>query len=114
MSIESFDIGDQIRLGNQVGDNADGTDRAAFTTIAGVASDPTTVTLELLKPDATTLTYAWPTQGAADGLLTREEVGRFYRDVSLDSAGLWHWTLTGTGTVGTSESGSFYVRRSTI
>lgn len=113
MSIEAFDVGDKVRLGNAAGANEDETVRTAFIDITGAAADPTTVSLEVLKPSGTALTYNYPTQGAGDGLLTREEVGRFYRDVSLDTAGLWHWKLTGTGTVETSESGAFYVRRTT-
>jgi hypothetical protein len=111
VSVPAFDVGDKIRLGNHAGDNPDETTRAAFTDVTGTAADPTTVVLEILKPSGTTLTYNYPTQGAGDGLLTKETTGRYYRDLSLDTAGLWHWTLSGTGTVETSEQGAFYVRR---
>lgn len=109
MSIPSYDIGDKIRLGNQAGENEDGTERGAFTDITGAAADPTTVSLELKKPDGTDVVYGYPT--GADGNLTKETTGRYYRDVSLDQAGLWQWTLAGTGVVETSEQGSFFVRR---
>lgn len=109
--IPSYDIDDSIRLGNQAGDNEDGTTRAAFTDITGAVADPTTVSLAILKPDNTSVVYGYPT--GADGNLTKEGTGRYYRDIDLDQSGLWHWTLTGTGTVETSEQGSFYVRRAT-
>lgn len=108
-TISAFDTGDLIRLGNQAGDNEDGTARAAFTDITGAIADPTTVSLEVLAPDGTAAVYGYPT--GADGNLTRETLGRFYKDVSLTQAGRWHWTLAGTGTVQTSEQGTFYVRR---
>ena len=114
MSIPGYDVGDLIRLGNQAGDNEDETARVAFTDIAGVAADPTSVSLVIKKPDGTGLTYNYPTQGAGDGVLIKEATGRYYRDLELDAHGLWHWTLSGTGVVETSESGAFFVRRSTV
>lgn len=110
MTISAFDVGDKIRLGNQVGDNEDGTARSAFTDITGAAADPTAVSLELLLPDGTSAVYGYPT--GVDGDMFREELGRFYKDVSLTQGGLWHWTLAGTGTVETAEHGMFYVRQS--
>ena len=112
MSIPAYDTGDKLRLGNHLGTNEDGTDRGAFTDITGVAANPTAARLELRKPDGTALVYNWPTQGTGDGVLTQEGVGRFYRDVSLTSSGLWHWNLSGTGAVETSEQGGLYARRS--
>jgi hypothetical protein len=112
MSIPAYDIGDKLRLGNHLGVNEDGTDRGAFTDITGTAANPTTVRLELRRPDGTELVYNWPTQGSGTGLLTQEGPGRFYRDVSLDGSGLWCWILSGTGAVETSEQGGLYARRS--
>lgn len=109
MTIPSFDIGDKIRLGNQAGTNDDGSARAAFTDIAGVVTDPTTVSLEVKMPNGTVLTYGYPT--GTDGNLIREGLGRYYYDLSLGASGLWYWTLAGTGTVETSEQGALYVRR---
>ena len=114
MTIPAYDVGDRLRLGNQAGDNEDETARGAFTDITGTAADPTTVSLELRKPDGTELVYNWPTQGAGDGVLTQEGTGRFYRDVSMDAAGLWWWVLSGTGSVETAEQGALFVRRSMI
>jgi hypothetical protein len=110
VSISAYDVGDSIRLGNHAGDNDDDTARTAFTDITGVATNPTTVSLELLKPDTTEVVYGYPS--GADGPMTQEGTGRYYRDVDLDQAGLWHWKLIGTGTVETAEQGALYVRRS--
>jgi hypothetical protein len=110
VSIPAFDIGDRVRLGNASGDNDDGSARAPFADTAGVATDPTSVVLTILQPDGSALAYSWPTQDTNDGLLTREAVGRFYRDITLDADGTWSWELRGTGAVETSETGKLYVR----
>ena len=114
MTIPAFDIGDKLRLGNHAGANEDETERGAFTSIDGTPVNPTTVSLELKRPDGTELVYNFPTQGSGDGVLTQETTGRYYYDVSLDTAGLWHWILSGTGSVETADRGSMYVRRSMI
>lgn len=108
--IPSFDRGDLIRLGNPVGDNDDGSAREPFTNIDGVATDPTIVSLRILKPSGATLTYNWPAQGEGDDVLIREGVGRFYFDVALDEFDTWAWQLAGTGAVETTENGRFHVR----
>jgi hypothetical protein len=110
--IPSFDKNDLIRLGNPTGDNPDGSIRQPFADLLGVATDPTTVQLQVLKPDYTSLTYNWPTQGTGTGQLSKETTGRFFFDLLLDQDGTWRWTLTGVGTVTTSEEGSLFVRRS--
>jgi hypothetical protein len=114
MSVPAYDVNDLVRLGNQAGDNEDETTRAAFKDITGAATDPTTVTLTVRKPSGVSVVYGYPT--GVGGNLTKEaaQTGRYYYDVSLDTPGLWHWELKGTGVVQTSESGAFYVRRSTV
>lgn len=114
MTIPAYDVGDKLRLGNHLGDNADDTAREAFTDITGSPTDPTTVSLELRKPDGTDLVYNWPTLSGGDGLMTQEGIGRFFVDVTLDQRGLWWWIYSGTGTVVTAEQGAFYCRRSMI
>lgn len=108
--IPSFDRGDLIRLGNVVGDNDDGTTREPFTNLASVATDPTAVSLQVLKPGGTLLVYNWPLQGPGDGVLDHPSTGRFSWDLHLDETGAWAWQLSGTGTVETSEAGRFFVR----
>lgn len=108
--IASYDIDDLVRLGNPAGTSDDGTTSAAFTDISGAATDPTSVTLTVRKPDGTLLSYGYPT--GTDGNLTKETTGRFYYDVAIDQNGLWHWRLSGEGAVVTSEEGVLYGRRS--
>jgi hypothetical protein len=88
-----YEIGDAVRLGNYSTSAG-----AAFTNLAGVATNPTAVTLTVDKPDGTTLVYGWPGAGA-NGTLTNESAGRFYFDVTLDQAVVWWCRLVGTGTV---------------
>lgn len=109
-----MDVGDGVRVGNHAVDPATGgqTGFVAFTT-GGVATDPTAVTLTLQRPDATHLVYGWPSAGA-DGTLTREGTGRFYRDLVLDQGGKWGWKLAGTGAVATVQESSFRVDRSKV
>jgi hypothetical protein len=103
------DVGDMYRFGNySTSVNQDGVPAAAFTDLAGVAQDPTTVTLIILKPDKITkLHYGWPSAGA-DGTLIRETTGRFYIDVVLDQSGRWRQRLQSTG-VPTAASESILV-----
>lgn len=103
------DIGDLERFGNPSQDTAS----AAFTNLAGVATDPTTVLLTVQKPDGTQLHYGWPSAGA-DGTLTRESAGRFYFDVLLDQAGKWQFRLAGSGAVTAASEGSLRVQRQRV
>ena len=103
------DIGDVARLGNP----SQATTAAAFTTLAGTATDPTAVTLEILQPDGTRLEYGWPSAGA-DGMLTRESAGRFYTDLLLTQAGTYRWRLAGTGAVAAASEASLRVDRSRV
>lgn len=109
--IPAFDIGDLVRLGNQTGDNDDGSGRDAFTDQGGDATDPAAVVLEVQKPDGTTLEYGYPSAGT-DGTLQHPATGRFYFDVNIDQSGRWLWSLSSSGTVITAERGQFWARRS--
>lgn len=98
-----YEIGAVVRLGNP-GEAFTATQLAAdpaygaFKTLAGIATNPTAVTLTVDRPDGTTLVYGWPSAGA-DGTLVNESAGRFYFDVPLDQAVLWWCRLMGTGAV---------------
>jgi hypothetical protein len=106
----AYDIGDMFRFGNPSQDTAS----AAFTNLAGAATDPTAATLIVQKPDGTQLVYAWPTPGAGQSALTKEATGRFYADVVFDQAGKWLWRLAGTGTVTAASEGNVRVQRSRV
>ncbi len=108
------DIGDIIRFGNSSNAvDADGVAAAAFTNLAGTATDPTAVTLEVQLPDGTFLEYGWPVAGA-DGSLTRESAGRFYADIEIDQSGTWRYRLAGTGAVGAVSEKSIRVQRQRV
>ena len=100
------DIGDLYRFGNPSQD----TDSAAFTNLAGTATDPTAVTLVIQKPDGTQLAYGWPAAGVS-GTLVRESAGRFYFEVLIDQSGTWRQRLAGTGAIVAAAEGSLRVQR---
>jgi hypothetical protein len=110
VAILSYDTNDRVRLGNHSA--VSGT--AAFTTVGGVATDPTDTALTVLEPDGTSTVYRYPTPGVGESLLSKEDTGRFYADVTLDQAGLWRYRLAGTGAVVATEEGVLHVRRSVV
>lgn len=67
---------------------------ATFTNLAGVATDPTGVTLEVLSPSGVLTTY---TYAAAE--VTRSATGVFTRTQLLDEEGDWSYRFKGTGTL---------------
>jgi hypothetical protein len=103
--IVSYDLGDRVRLGNHSSNTA----TAPFTTVLGVPTDPTATALTVQKPDGTETAYTY-----ALASLSRESVGRFYVDVTLDQAGLWSYKLAGTGAVVAVQEGQLHVRASSI
>ncbi len=61
--------------------------------VAGVLTDPTTITLKIKKPDGTSSTYTY-----AAGEITREAAGKYYKDFTLNQVGFWLYRWEGTGT----------------
>lgn len=84
-----FDVGDQVRIA------------ADFTNLAGIAADPTSVTLTVRSPNQTVTTVSGVVNSA---------VGSYYGDVTLDQVGEWNYRWVGTGALVVAEEGSFYVR----
>jgi hypothetical protein len=74
---------------------------ATFKNAAGAATDPTTITFKLQKPDATLTTYVYPT----DAQLVKDSVGVYHVDVPLAAAGVWYYRFEGTGAVAATEDG---------
>ncbi len=73
---------------------------AVFRDAGGNPSDPTSVTLQVHKPnDATPITV--PT--------TRTGVGTYQATIALDQAGVWRYRWTSTGTPTVAEGGDFLV-----
>lgn len=98
------DVGDTIRL--------TGTFKAGtYTVTAGVPSmtyalaDPTTVTLTVVPPTASSTAYTY-----AGGTVTKSTTGVFYRDLTPDAPGEWRIRWVGTGTVAAVEEGVLFVR----
>jgi hypothetical protein len=104
-----FEIGDRFAWGNH--SSVSGT--AAFTNSAGVATDPTAVTLRIERPDGTQLVYGWPDAGEA-GTLLRESVGRVYVERTLDQAGTWWGYLASTGSAESAALWGVYVSASRV
>lgn len=92
MAINTYDIGDLVRV--------DG----AFA-VGGVATDPTTITLKVLPPGGDLLTYTY-----AAGEITKSGAGVYYKDIPITAAGTWYYRWLGTGAVVSGGEGYFYVR----
>lgn len=75
------DIGDKAIVSN------------TFSTVAGVATDPTTIVLEYKKPDGTTTSKTYPDTIVKDG------TGVYHIDITMDQAGEWRAKWTGTGSL---------------
>lgn len=99
-----FDIGDLIRLRSW-----DDAHPLGFTNAAGVATDPTTVSVVVTKPDRTTTTYTF----AATQVL-KDSTGKFYYELTPDQSGDWFFEWRGTGAVQAVEPGQFIVRPSRV
>ncbi len=82
--------------------NSSPTVSASFTNLAGAPTDPSTVTLVVTKPDATTVTYT-------GGALTNATVGTWSKQITVDQIGTWRYDFTGAGAVAAEQSGVFAV-----
>ena len=90
--MSDYIVGDSVRLG------------ASFTDTVGTATDPTTVTLEILPPSGTKVTYTYSL-----GEITRSSAGVFYKDIALTAEGYWFFEWQGTGTVPKVANDKLYV-----
>lgn len=73
-------------------------------TIAGVATDPTTITLEVTDPTGTTTTYTH-----AGATITKTGTGVYTKDVPCTAAGIWRYVWTGTGAASDVVAGTWTV-----
>jgi hypothetical protein len=71
--------------------------------VNGTATDPTTVTAKVKKPDGTITTYSSP---------TKDSTGNYHISVSIDQHGTWWHRWVGTGACEVAEEESFEVRAS--
>lgn len=58
----------------------------------GKNTDPATVTLQVKKPDGTITPYTY-----LAGEVTRDGLGLFHRNVTIDAAGRWAYRFVATG-----------------
>jgi hypothetical protein len=77
-----YQVGDGVRL------------QATFTSLDGVNTDPTTVSLKVTDPGGTTTTYTY-----AGGDITKAATGVFRYTLSITTAGDYTYKWFGTGTV---------------
>lgn len=93
MTINAYTLGKVVRVS------------AAFTTAAGVATDPTLVLCKYKNPAGivTTLTYG------TDAALVRDSAGNYHVDLDAATEGAWYvrWYSTGSGQ--TAEESQFLV-----
>lgn len=88
MSMSSYVVGDLVKL-------------TAFFAVAGVATDPTSVTCEVIDPLGVTTTPA----------VTKDSTGNYHATVDLTTAfhGVWTYRIVGTGACQAAQEAQFYV-----
>lgn len=78
--------------------------------VAGVATDPTTVTLTITSPTgAYTASY---THAASQ--ITHSSAGVYTKDIACAEAGIWKYVWTGTGTASDIQEGTWTVQGSDL
>jgi hypothetical protein len=82
----------------------------AFTTAAGAAQDPGTVTFKSRDPsgNVTTLVYG------VDSAVVKGSTGNYYVDVDADEAGIWYFRFAGTVSGQAAGEGQFRVDSSRV
>ena len=86
-----YDVGDLVRISGPF-------------TVAGVATDPTTVTLKIKDPSGNVATYTY-----ALAEIIKDSVGNYYKDIIIDEAGYWYYRWEGTGTVQAADEKYLFV-----
>jgi len=81
-----------------------------FSTLAGVDTDPTTVTLKVESPDGTITSYVY----GIDVDLTQEATGIYSRVIDLDESGHWKFQWIGEGIIDAMEEDTFYVVKTKV
>lgn len=88
-----YDVGDSVKVS--------GTFK-----VAGVDTDPTTVTVSYKKPDGTVVSKVYLT----DAEVVKDATGQYHMDIPVDASGRWHYRFVGTDAAKAAEEGDFYVR----
>ena len=92
----TYDIGDLVRI------------TSAFTTQAGTAVDPSTVTARVKDPSGTTTVFTYPASVAKDA------TGDYHADFVPTLAGVHYYRWEGTGSAVAASEAFFYVQASNI
>lgn len=77
--------------------------------VAGVPTDPTTVSLTITDPAGTATTYTF---AAAE--ITKSATGVYTKDIPCSLAGTWLYLWVGTGTASDAQAGTWTVLSSTL
>ena len=91
----------------QVGDSV--TLQATFSSLTGVPTDPTTVSVKVLDPSGTTNTYTF-----AGGAVTKSATGIYQYVLSITMAGRYTYKWFGTGTVAAASPDNEIVAQATV
>ncbi len=98
MALKLYNVGDLVRLtGN-------------LATAAGVATDPTALTVVVQAPDGTQTTYVY----GDDAMPIRAEAGEYYVDVTPTLPGKYAYQFKSTGTGQAMDEGEFEVEQPRI
>lgn len=92
----TYDVGDLVRV-------------TGTFTVGSVATDPTTVTLKVKDPSGNLDTYTY-----ALSQVTKSSTGIYYKDLSIDEAGVWRYRFVGTGACVGEEEKWFEVREKRV
>lgn len=93
-----YDLGDLIRAST------------AFTNTAGVATDPTVITVMHRVGIDTVSTYVYGT----DEQVAKDSTGNYHIDILADTAGVHFVRWTGTGTITAADEDTWVVKKSRI
>ncbi len=92
----TYDIGALVRVSG------------TFATTAGIATDPTTITLRVRNPGEAVTVYTSPT----DAIIVRDSVGAYHADLAAAATGVMGYRWEGTGVLTAAGEGEFIVRDS--
>ncbi len=95
--MDTFDIGDRLRL------------TVTFKDVDDAPSDPTEVTIQHRNSEAGSVTETY--DGGA-GLVVKDSTGVYHLDANLDKPGRWYWRAQGEDTPEAAGERSFTVRSS--
>jgi len=78
-------------------------------TVAGAATDPTTISLTVKDPAGVKTTYTY-----AGATVAKDGVGAYHVDVTPAVSGIWYYGWTSTGIAAADSEGSFTVLPSVV